>query len=146
MLLSVSIGEKSFGHKVLYNNLEFSVLPGEKVGLIGRNGTGKSTLLNMITGDDKDYEGEITVKRNAIVVASRQEHHGHEGKTVIDYIQGDLPEYARLSHIIATYPEHMGDSNHKMQQYADALERFGQLGYYQLEDEIAQIFTAYQLD
>lgn len=146
MLLSVSIGEKSFGHKVLYNDLNFSVLPGEKVGLIGRNGTGKSTLLNMITGDDKDYEGEITIKRNAIVVASRQEHHGHEAKTAADYIQGDLPEYARLSHIIATYPEHMGSSNHKMQQYADALERFGQLGYYQLEDEIAQLFQAYQLD
>lgn len=146
MLLSVSIGEKSFGHKVLYNNLDFSVLPGEKVGLIGRNGTGKSTLLNMITGDDKDYEGEITIKRNAIVVASRQEHHGHEDKTASDYIQGDLPEYARLSHIITTYPEHMGDSNHKMQQYADALERFAQLGYYQLEDEIAQMFAAYQLD
>ena len=146
MLLSVNVTEKSFGNKSLYSGLEFSVQPGEKVGLIGRNGTGKSTVFNLISGTDTDYEGEITLKRNAILVASRQEHHGLEDKTVLDYIQGDLPEYARLSHIIATYPEHMGDSNHKMQQYSDALERFAQLGYYQLEDEIRQMFWEYQLD
>lgn len=145
MLLSVEIGEKSFGHKVLYNDLSFSISAHEKVGLIGRNGTGKSTLFNMIAGQDTDYEGEITAKRNAIVVTSRQEHHGFEDKTALEYIQGDLPEYARLSHILTTYPEHMGDSTHKMQQYSDALERFAQLGYYQLEDEISQMFADYQL-
>lgn len=146
MLLSVNVTEKSFGNKSLYSGLEFSVQPGEKLGLIGRNGTGKSTVFNLISGTDKDFEGEITLKRNAVLVASRQEHHGLEKKTVLDYIQGDLPEYSRLSHIITTYPEHMGDSNHKMQQYSDALERFAQLGYYQLEDEIRQMFWEYQLD
>lgn len=146
MLLSVEIQEKSFGNKVLYIDLSFSVQPGEKVGLIGRNGTGKSTVFNLISGVDTDYEGEIMLKRSSVLVASRQEHHGLEDKTVLEYIQEDLPEYARLSHIIATYPEHMGSSNAKMQQYADALERFAQLGYYQLEDEIQQMFEEYQLD
>lgn len=146
MILSVDIEEKSFGNKILYQDLSFSVQPNEKVGLIGRNGTGKSTLLNMISGDDKDFEGEIVPRRGSILVTSRQEHHGHENKTVLEYIQGDLPEYAQLSHIIATYPEHMGTSERKMQQYADALERFAQLGYYQVEDEVRQMFNEYQLD
>lgn len=146
MILSVDIGEKSFGDKVLYQDLHFSVQPGEKVGLIGRNGTGKSTLLHLISGQDTDFEGDINLKRGAILVTSRQEHHGHEDKTALEYIQGDLPEYAKLSHIITTYPEHMGDSIQKMQQYTDALERFAQLGYYQLEDEISQLFDAYQLN
>lgn len=146
MLLSVDIHEKSFGNKILYTDLSFSVQPGEKVGLIGRNGTGKSTVFNLISGTDKDYEGEIMLKRSSVLVASRQEHHGLDNTVVLDYIQGDLPEYARLSHVISTYPEHMGDSNHKMQQYSDALERFAQLGYYQVEDEIRQMFQEYQLD
>lgn len=145
MILSVDITEKSFGDKQLYNELQFSVQPGEKVGLIGRNGTGKSTLLNMITGDDTDYQGEIIIKRGSVVIASRQEHHGHENKTVLDYIQGDLPEFAELHHIITTYPETMGDNAAKLQRYSDALERFSHLGYFQVEDELTQAFADYQL-
>jgi ATPase subunit of ABC transporter with duplicated ATPase domains len=146
MLLSVDIDEKSFGDKVLYTGLQFDVQPREKVGLIGRNGTGKSTLFNMILGADKDYQGEIVTKRGATIVASRQEHHGLDGRTVLEYIQGDLPEYSRLAHIIDTYPEHMNDSDHRMQVYADALDRFSRLGYYEVEDHLSQVFEAYQLD
>jgi ATPase subunit of ABC transporter with duplicated ATPase domains len=146
MLLSLDITEKSFGDKSLYHELKFEIQEAEKVGLIGRNGSGKSTLLNMVTGDDKDYQGKIELKRNITVIASRQEHHGFENKTVLEYIQGDLPEFAELHDIITKYPEHMGSSTHKQQAYSDALERFNQLGYFQIEDEIAQAFEDYQLD
>ncbi|MEO6513858.1 MAG: ATP-binding cassette domain-containing protein, partial [Candidatus Saccharimonadales bacterium] len=146
MVLSIDISEKSFGDKLLYHQLRFDVQAGEKIGLIGRNGTGKSTLFHLITGDDQDYQGSITTGRNAILVFSRQEHHGHEHKTVLEYIQGDLPEYAELAHIIDTYPASMGENQKKMENYAEAIERFNQLGYYQIEDEIAQAFEDYQLD
>jgi ATPase subunit of ABC transporter with duplicated ATPase domains len=146
MLLSLDISEKSFGDKILYTGLKFDIQPGEKVGLIGRNGTGKSTLLHLITGEDKDFQGEVNVKQGTVVVASRQEHHGHEDKTVLEYIQGDLPEFKKLHHILETYPEHMGEDTRKQQAYSDALERFSQLGYYQIEDELTQSFEDYQLD
>ncbi len=146
MLLSVTINEKSFGDKVLYQDLHFSVQENEKVGLVGRNGTGKTTLFNIVAGDDKDYDGEIILKRGSVLVASRQEHHGHEDKTVLEYIQGDLPEYRKLAHILDTYPKTMGDNTRRMQEYSDALERFSDLGYYQLEDEIEQAFDIYQID
>jgi len=146
MVLSVNVSEKSFGDKLLYDQLQFEVQAGEKVGLIGRNGTGKSTLFHLVTCDDVDFQGEIKTGRNVIVVSSRQEHHGHEHKTVLEYIQGDLPEYAELSHIIDTYPEHMGENQKKMTSFAEALERFNHLGYYQIEDEISQAFEDYQLD
>ncbi|MDB5169806.1 MAG: Uup, transporter ATPase, ATP-binding cassette, subfamily er 3 [Candidatus Saccharibacteria bacterium] len=145
MILNVDITEKSFGDKQLYHELAFTLAAGEKVGLIGRNGTGKSTLLHMITGDDRDYQGDITLKRGTILIASRQEHHGHEDKTVLDYIQGDLPEFAELHHIITTYPATMGDNQRKLQRYSDALERFSQLNYFQTEDELTQMFADYQL-
>jgi len=146
MLLSVDVSEKSFGDKSLYHDLRFDVQPNEVVGLIGRNGTGKSTLFGMILGADTDYQGEIATKRNVIMVSSRQEHHGLDGKTVLEYIQSDLPEFAELAHIIDTYPAHMGDNLTKITTYSEALERFSQLGYYQIEDEISQLFEAYQID
>ena len=146
MLISIEISEKSFGDKILYHDLNLDIQDDEKVGLIGRNGTGKSTLLNLITGDDTDFDGNIIIKRGTIIVSSRQEHHGHEAKTVLEYIQGDLPEYSRLTHIIDTYPQTMGNNHEKMQEFSDALERFGQLDYYQIEDEIKQAFDSYQID
>jgi ATP-binding cassette subfamily F protein 3 len=146
MLLSVDITEKSFGYKVLYSGLNFNVQEGEKIGLIGRNGTGKSTLFNIITGADKDYQGDITLKRDCAISISRQEHHGHEHKLVMTYIQGDLPEYGKLAHVIDTYPETMGDDIRKIETYSEALERFNHLGYFQIEDEMAQAFETYQVD
>ncbi|MEO8785088.1 MAG: ABC-F family ATP-binding cassette domain-containing protein [Candidatus Saccharimonadales bacterium] len=146
MLLSINITEKSFGSNVLYKDLEFDIQDGEKIGLVGRNGTGKSTLLNLMTGEDKDYAGEIVIKNGISVISSRQEHHGFEDKTVLEYIQGDLPEYAHLAHIIDNYPQTMGSNNRLIQEFSNALERFGHLGYYQIEDEIAQAIEAYQLD
>ncbi len=146
MLLAVDVTEKSFGDKILYNELKFEVQDGEKIGLIGRNGTGKSTLLNMITGDDTDYQGDIEHKPTTVIIASRQEHHGHDDKTVLNYIQGDLPEFDELEHIIHTYPETMGHDTRKIQRYSDALERYNHLGYFEIEDQLTQAFQDYQLD
>ncbi len=145
MIVSIDVTEKSFGSKQLYHDIKFDIQPNEKLGIIGRNGTGKSTLLHIITGDDKDYQGEIITKRGTVIVSSRQEHHGHEQKSALDYIQGDLPDFARLHHILATYPETMGDDHRKIQRYSDALDTFNQLGYFQIEDELSQALEAYQL-
>lgn len=146
MLLNIDVSEKSFGDKILYTELQFDVQPGQKIGLIGRNGMGKSTLFHMITGDDTDFQGDIDIKKGITVIASRQEHHGHEDKSVLDYIQGDLPEFHRLVHILETYPADMHTDERKMQRYSDALDRFNQLGYFEIEDQISQMFEDYQVD
>ena len=146
MVLSANISEKSFGSNVLYRGVSFEIQDGEKVGLIGRNGTGKSTLFHILTGEDSDYQGEVQTKQGALVISSRQEHYGHEHKTTLEYIQGDLPDYQRLSEIIDTYPETMGSNQRKIQTFSDALERFSELGYYQIEEEIKHAFEKYQID
>ena len=57
MIVDISITEKSFGPKSLYKNLRFSVDDGEKIGVVGRNGVGKTTLLHILDGSDTDYSG-----------------------------------------------------------------------------------------
>lgn len=146
MIANISINSKSFNDTVLYNGLEFNINEGEKIGLIGRNGTGKSTLFNMISGEDKDFDGEISLKKNLIVTSSRQEHQDFEDKKVIDYILEDLPEYSKLKNSIDTLPDKMGENEMLIQRYSDALERFGVLGYYEVEEEVLRALTDYQID
>lgn len=145
MIADVKIANKSFGSNELYKDLAIRIEKGEKLGLIGRNGTGKSTLFNLMTELDLDYDGEINLGKNIVMVSSRQEHHGFEDMTVLDYILADLPEYAELHHILETYPETMGESKHKLQQYSDALERFNDLGYYEIENDVNRELADYQL-
>lgn len=71
-------------------------------------------------------------------MSSRQEHHEHETSSVIEYILGDLPEYAALHHIIESYPSMMGDDPKKIAIYTDALERFSHLGYYHNQELIEE--------
>lgn len=146
MIADVTITEKSFGPKSLYKHLSFSIADVEKIGVIGRNGVGKSTLLGILAGTDHDFTGDIVFRRGVSVVSSRQEHHGYETKTVLEYIVGDLPEYAQLSHIIETYPATMGDNVRKITEYTEALERFSQLGYYDIEGMIVEDLKRLQID
>lgn len=59
MIADITITEKSFGPKSLYKNLRFSIADGEKIGVVGRNGVGKSTLLGILAGTDTDFTGDI---------------------------------------------------------------------------------------
>lgn len=146
MIADISITEKSFGAKSLYKNLRFSISDSEKIGVVGRNGVGKTTLLGILAGTDTDFTGDIVFRRGVSIVSSRQEHHGYDHKTVLQYILGDLPEYAQLSHIIETYPDTMGDNMRKVAEYTDALQRFSDLGYYQNEQFIVEDLKRVQID
>ncbi len=145
MIADISITEKSFGAKSLYKNLAFSVDDSEKIGVVGRNGIGKSTLLGILNGSDTDYTGEVIYRRGVSIVSSRQEHHGFEHKTVLAYVLEDLPEYEDLSRIIDTYPETMGSDVRKISQYTDALERFSSLGYYDNQGMIIEDLKRVQI-
>lgn len=146
MIADVTVTEKSFNNKLLYDNLHISIQAGEKVGLIGRNGVGKSTLLGIMNGSDTDFTGDLVYRRGLVIISTRQEHHGYESLTTLEYILGDLPEYAQLKHIMDTYPELMGDDMKKITAYSEALERFDSLGYYTIEDQIVRELAGFQID
>ena len=146
MIADIHITEKSFGDKTLMKDVKFSVDDGEKVGVVGRNGVGKSTLFGILSGKDTDYTGEVIFRRGITVATTAQEHHGLGEQTVMSYILGGLPEYSKLKKIIDEYPLTMGDNMRKIEEYTQALERFDQKGFYQVEEKIERELSKFQLD
>ena len=145
MIADIHVTEKSFGDKTLMRDVKFSVDDGEKVGVVGRNGVGKSTLFSILAGTDTDYAGEVIFRRGITVASTAQEHHGLGDQTVLAYILAGLPEYASLKKIIDEYPETMGDNMRKIEEYTQALERFDQKGFYQIEERIGRELDNFQL-
>ena len=146
MIADIHITEKSFGDKTLMKDVKFSVDDGEKVGVVGRNGVGKSTLFGILAGTDNDYTGEVVFRRGITIATTAQEHHGLGEQTVMAYILSGLPEYPELKKIIDEYPLTMGDNMRKIEEYTQALERFDQKGFYQVEEKIERELMNFQLE
>ncbi len=87
---------KSFGSQVLFNDLSFTISPGEKIGLVGRNGFGKTTLLQMLLGQVEPDSGEISIPRNYRFGYLQQQIHFTQD-TVIKEACLDLREDASLN-------------------------------------------------
>ena len=136
MILSVEITEKSFGNKQLLQNVKFSIDEGEKVGLIGRNGIGKSTLFGILLGRDQDFSGEVIFRKGSVIASTQQEYSSVGEQTVLDFILNDLPEYAHLSKLLRELPEKMGENMALIEKYTDALNRFQEKNFHFIEDKI----------
>ena len=82
---------KSYGrHKVL-NNISFSVKPGDCIGIVGANGTGKTTLLSIISGLSKPDSGEILLDGDNILGSSKK------SRDNISYVPQENPLISELS-------------------------------------------------
>ena len=92
VLLQVENLTKSYGYDLLFGDISFGLDEGDKVGLIAKNGTGKSTLLNLVAGEESADDGTI-IFRNDVRLGYLPQIPTFEGaKTVIDAcLEGDDP-------------------------------------------------------
>ena len=94
---------KSFGSLVLFENINFSIAEGQKVGLIAKNGTGKSTLLSLITGRDGYDSGSIIFKRDLKLGFLEQSPRFDPNESVLDACfnhQGDPEKVLKAKQIL----------------------------------------------
>ena len=82
--LDVQNVSKSFGDRTLFKNISFSIAEGQHIGLIAQNGTGKTTLLSMLTGKEGTDSGDIIFRNDISVGYLRQDPQFEEGITVLE--------------------------------------------------------------
>ena len=83
-LLDVQNISKRFGERILFENISFSIGEGQRIGLIAQNGTGKTTLLSMLCGEESCDSGDIIFRNGIRIGFLRQEPKFPEGATVME--------------------------------------------------------------
>ena len=103
-LLTVEGLAKSYAEKTLFEEISFSITDNERIGIIGVNGTGKSTLLKIIAGVEEADRGEITHSKGYTISYLPQQPEFTQGNTVLDQVfQGNTP----LLRLLKEYEEAM---------------------------------------
>lgn len=91
-ILNIEHVSKVFGEKTIFDDVSFGIQEGDKIGIIGINGTGKTTLLRMIAGVEEPDSGQI-IKQNGIRLAYLSQHPSFpEGATVLSYAFDGIAE------------------------------------------------------
>ena len=122
--------------KTVLSELTLAFYPGAKIGVLGYNGSGKSSLLRIMAGVDQEYRGEAALAPGATVGMLEQEPHLDESKDVLGNVQDGVAEIKalldRFNELAANYTEETADEFAKVQakiEAADAWNLDTQLEY-----------------
>jgi ABC transport system ATP-binding/permease protein len=146
--LSVENLSKSFGIQQLFENLSFGIEKGQKVALVARNGTGKSTLFKILTGLDTPDTGLVVYNREVKLGFLAQDHGLDEEKTILENVFASDNEMTRAirayEHALAT-GEGLNEANDMMENTgawnyeAKAKQVLGGLDIYDLEKKVSSL-------
>ena len=116
---------KSYADKVIFDDLNLSISEHEKIGLVGINGTGKSTLLKVIGGLDEDFSADITHPNQYRIRYSSQKQNLDGDMTVFQAVLSSDTDTLRIiktyEEAVTIYTEHQNDANFKKMMEAQEL-------------------------
>ncbi|MEK3903699.1 ABC-F family ATP-binding cassette domain-containing protein [Paenibacillus sp. FSL R7-0179] len=143
-IMTVEHLSKSYGEKILFRDASFGMDDRDKIGVIGVNGTGKSTFLKIIAGLDTADEGQIAIGNDVRVQFLAQNPPYEPGNTVLQQVfAGEDPELATMREymeVMSLLEQNPGDSG-----LESRLVRIGQAidaaGTWQLESEAKTVLT-----
>ena len=140
--LNVENISKSYGEVTLFENISFSIHKGQKIAFIAKNGTGKTSILKIISGEDTSDSGEITCRKNIVISFLSQDPKLDENLTIEESIFNSNNPVLK---VIENYEKALLNSE-DAENYQKAFEEMELFQAWDFETQYKQILSKLKLD
>ena len=135
---------KSYGFDKILNNIDLTIKKGEKVALIGPNGTGKSTILKLICKEENVTSGEISI-RKGVNIGYLSQIPINKDTNVKDYIYDTFYNLIEMKERLEKLESNLSSDIKIINKYTKLQEEFINLGGYEYETKISKILAAFDI-
>jgi len=133
---------KSFGEKLLFENISFGIESGQKIGLIAKNGAGKSSLIKILTGSEDADSGNVTKGNSVKISYLPQNPEMSDSQTILDYLFDSENELIRL---IRDYEDITTGVISDKKKLNEVINRMDELQVWNFESEIKEILGKFNI-
>ena len=145
-MIQLSGAGKRFGHKLLFENTDWLITPRDRVGLVGANGTGKSTLMKILAGlDTLDY-GSLIVAKGTTAGYLPQDGLSLSGRSIFRECMAVFTALHAMERELETLTHRISELDHTSAEYADVADRYHSLEHefrtrdgYSIEAEVGRV-------
>ena len=146
-ILNVTNLTHGFGERAIFNDVSFRLLKGEHIGLVGANGEGKSTFMNIITGQLQPDEGKVEWSKRVTVGYLDQHTALHAGQTIRQVLQTAFDSLFEVEARIHTCYELMGSADERemtalMEEVGELQELLDTHDFYQIDAKVEEVARA----
>lgn len=137
-----------FGATTLFSDISFTVAPGERWGIVGRNGTGKTTLFRLLTGELEPTRGSIA-RAPALRVSLLEQHRNYGAATTVwEAAAGELAELLALEQSLVEQAANLAHdaSPQALARYGEDLEQFEHEGGYAVTSRVDAVLHGLEFD
>jgi ATP-binding cassette subfamily F protein 3 len=143
--------KKNYGLKNILDGVSFEVKTGEKIALIGENGSGKSTILKIISGRETSDYGNVSIRKGAEIGFLEQTYSNeYENLNVREYLQKSFKKYFDMEINLIKLEELMKDSNQNIEDviknYGRIQEEYIAIGGYELEEKFKKTCSGFKFN
>ncbi len=148
-MINLTSISKRYGRQIIFVETSFQLNPGEKVGLVGPNGSGKTTVFRLIVGEESPDEGTVSVPKRTTIGYFRQDISEMEGRSVLDETIAGCGNVGELHHElqdieqamadISADPDRADEMEKILQRFGEVLDEYQSQGGYDLEAKAREV-------